>query len=422
MLYKNQSLEKGNIFMRTIWGLLVLCLFSMSIHAQTAYLDIDYSSTTIRPEKQSRFSKLFNERDNHVAMVVTLIKETDASNYTIISPATHVSTFTQNANGIRETKNTNKPLITRTPIYSHEHISLKIEFFSLNKDKLTSLSNGIANLAEVFATAPSPQLAPLINSAKNNFISFLTNNKDIYVETNASLKSNETGSYKFMFDGDGEETKDISKAVASLNLQVTSQTNYEVSWDAPWIEQANITDVEKQIFQRLVSSTGHANKKKQCEELEREFLKRIPQTASNDLLAIAINSADWPQDDTINNRCMKLERAKDYKSDHDFLVGLISCNSDECIKSKQMINRWRDGSSARILNVTLGGGVDITDKNLSSCYSNISKLISWKDWTYSEDIDLFSADTSVLDNEGNKLTLKQQFFWENGTLKEHTCI
>ncbi|CAH7015747.1 exported hypothetical protein [Vibrio chagasii] len=403
--------------MRAILGILFTCLASMHVQAQTAFLDIEYSSSIIRPDKQGFLSSLLKKESNHIAMIVTVLMDNGDNNYTIVKPAKHVATFKIKDKNLEEFYETNTPLVKRLPVYGHEDILFKIEFFSLSEDKLTSLTEGIRSLGELYTSASSPQLSPLVTSVMDGFLQFVTSENNIYVDTKIKVQSEKSGSYSFYVDKNGTQTKQRKEAIAILNFDVTSSSNYNVNWEAHWSKQPLRTDSENTLFQQLIDANSHEAKKKVCKKLEAKLEERLPQSASQDMLAIAINSAKWPQDDTIPNRCMTIERAKDYKKKHPSLKYIVACNSEECLKSKQALNRWVGGSSSRVINRTLG--VDIT--TISNCYSNIRTLNSWNSPVYSIHEGLFSVNTSVINQDGNKTVYKQEFLWEEGILVEHNC-
>ena len=342
--------------------LLILSLVSFYLQASPKYIQIKYEGAQTQfPKNSSALKRLFVNDRHELLLVASVFKKSSIDNtYTILVPPSIIERTSRNNGSIERTKNSSYMLLPPEFIKENDRLLLKTEYFSVDSTTASIFVQTLEKMAENYIPLKvnTSQLIPLteIYGAMMTFASALTNQENSAKLTHNIEFSPELGSSikSLYFDNKGIMDEDVatspdSSAKISYSFVVSDESS--VNFDYTFANQG-VNKAELEAFQRMQNADSDKDKFDACEALRKTLLNRFSHKKSKELIALAVDEIKWPQDQT-NFKCINESEAIEYKRTTR-LSNIVTCASDECIKSKSAAHIIRAGGSDSTLKTILG--------------------------------------------------------------------
>ena len=412
--------------------LLTGIILTTSGYAGVKYADITYNGSSSTFSTDSNwFKKLFVKDDYKVLLVVSITKKNGAAvNEVILVPPIIIDSFEKNdGNIIRET-NSNLKLTNSVKISDTEQLNLKVTFINVSSEKATILTNTLGSIASAYAsTAMTPPALELINSAYKAINTLIYDNTTINLTQNNFINTNNSSdSIQLYYDSNGSIVNDDSGTDASgtdastttLRFDLKLMSDFYVDFKHSFLNQGLYNTKALLLYDEFLKAPINTLiKKEKCETLKNELKPLFSNPAVNDLIAIAINDAEWPQDET-KYHCMPVENAIKYRTNKG-LESIAKCITNECQKTKATLIFLKDKANNDFLKSYTGA--DISKMSCAN-ESKFSKISLWRDFHENDyvaaDVKRFTVNSCLVTSSGS-IPYSHTFSWFNGILQTHAC-
>lgn len=399
------------------------------LQASPKYIQINYEGAkTTFPKNPSVLRKIFVNDRHELILVASVFKKNSIDNtYTLITPPAIIERTNRNNGSIERTKKSNYMLLPPEFAKENDRLLLKTEFFSIDSMKASVFVQTLEKMAENYIPlkTSSNQMISVteIYGAMMTLASALTNQESSAKLTHDMEFSPELGSSTkiLYFDNKGIMDEDLaaapeSSAKISYSFVVSDGTN--VNFNYTFANQG-VNKTELEAFQRMKSAGSDKDKFEACEALRSILLQRLPHQKSKELIALAVNEIKWPQDQTIF-RCINEAEAIEYRNTRG-LEYIVSCSSDECIKSKNAIHIIRAGAPDSSINTILG-----TDfESYNTCKKDIkySQIFIRDSYPTPDESSLVKSYSfrSCLKVSENIKPYRNTFIWVGGVFTAFNC-
>lgn len=402
---------------------LLVTLFPITTFADNYYVDIDYKKgKLILPEKKSKFSRFFSD-DKKTLIVTATILLREKGRDTILLPPSLLESFEIVNDKLKRIKSENISLQTGFFKKPNEQIRLKVDFYSINKSSVNKFTKALVEMADAYSDAVlTPGVSKVAQAAIDLMGFALHDNKDIALTYVGGIDlDKERYSKELYFDDNGiinNTPIGSEKTTATITFDINGYEERRVDYNLGFKEQVG-NDEAKILFDNFNSMTSAINKKNACLKLHDYLKETNTLTSAENLLAVAINSARWPQDET-KQKCMDAKKARNFRSDYD-LEYIVKCKSFSCVQTKDIILALSGVSIFSELN-PLTGGVNLSEKG---CFKDrdIKDISGWKGFEPVKDGESFSAykftNCMKLDDEYKRYS--HTLGWLGDKVFSHAC-
>lgn len=401
---------------------IITAFASATSYSAPAYVDLIYEdSLSVLPKDSSWIKKLFSDQQRKVFLVVSLSKKNgDGTDNVLLIPPKVLESFERSNGELKRTKSENLNLLMSQFLNDSEQLLLKVEFFSVNKTKANAFTESLKSLASAYISAGgTPEASNVVSSAMDAIGSVLSDNKEIYLRYVGGIDpSNSTISLYFDDSGNINDSVFASgdtsnKVVFKVNSRPEFSVDFQYSFENQGVNQA-----EKLVFQQLYEARSPSDKRDACNVLRKTLRKRFSESTTSDLVAIAVNDINWPQDETQYN-CIDATDAVKYKRKYG-LRYLANCTSDECTKTKTTLFLLEGNADSGVVTTIAGANVYNMD-----CKKNVifTRLYRWSNIssTYeNQGFKSFKAKSCLTTSSGSG-PYSHTFSWLNGKLASHSC-
>ncbi|MET1281656.1 hypothetical protein [Vibrio navarrensis] len=402
--------------MKRILFTIIGCCLSLLVQAETNYVSIDYIGADFHLKKKNWLQKMLSDENKQVALLITIKDSESIDDRKIIISPKQLDAFVKKNEQIRSSFMSDIPILRNRPIKSFRKVSIKIDFLSIDESNLTNFAKGLKSLASL-ASSTQPQTAALTQPLVDSFFSLVRNNRDVFIENEVGFDTFKAGYQEFYFDNEGKRFKDASSEPADtsvvLKFNVTFAQRYPIQWGESWHGQPGINGHADELFEQL-NAQGLSNRErlKRCEELRAYLKQEHDKETANDLVAIAVDTVGWKQDDTAYN-CINLNEALQYQTTHG-LKNLLGCNTERCFDTKRALNYLNNGNlyqANKVFSSTLA--------DVSSCGLDVKRISGWRTFSCDEreNTDYTCETQATINHKEYKLS----FNWSENKLANFSC-
>ncbi|MCP4767224.1 MAG: hypothetical protein GY875_13230 [Gammaproteobacteria bacterium] len=405
-------------------GLISILLYPVVSHSEAAYVDLIYEdSLSVLPKDSSWIKKLFSDQQRKVFLVVSISKRNSGdTNEVLLLPPRIVESFERSDGELKRTKSDNLDLLTSQFVNDSEQLLLKVEFFSVKNSSANAFSESLKSLATAYVAAgATPAASKVVTSAMDAIGSVLFDNKEIYLNYIGGVSTaNDSSAISLYFDDSGninDSVFDGADASKKVVFQVYSTTEFSVDFKYSF-ENQGVNQIEKITFEKLSAARSPSDKRDACRALRTALRKRFSDSTTNDLIAIAVNDINWPQDET-QYSCMDPTEAVKYKREHG-LTYIANCTSDECTKTKTALILLDGNASVELISSITGSDIYSLDCKSSTQFSKLFRWSNINNTYENQGFKSFEA-KSCLTIAGDNYPYSHTFSWLNGALASHSC-
>ena len=409
-------------------GLLLLVLFfSPMLQADAGYVDLVYrDSLSSLPAERAWFKQLFSDEERKVYLVVSVTRQNGGDGQEIlIVPPKIMESFERTEDSFKRIKSENLNLLASQFVNNVEQLVLKVEFFSVKKQQANAFVEGLKSLASAYiAAGATPVASRVATSAMDAIQSVILDNRQLYLTYRGGLKLDQLESQlNLYFDNSGNINDRIfdgvdADAVSRVVFQLKVRPNFIVDYQYSFLNQG-VNLFEKAAFNKLAQAKTSSEKLEACSELRHKLKLRFSTDTVDDLVAIAINDIEWPQDET-GFRCIGADEAVKYKRQHG-LKKIANCTSDECSKTKAILILLEADPSSEVIGRIAGSTDYARSCNDSTQFTRLYRWSNIRSVPVNESFRSFSVKSCLQTNEGN-LSYDHKFSWLEGKLVSHACV